>query len=413
MPYEYTVKTNQGEFDIRLNRPPASREEIMQAIEAKIAQGGGTMKVEPQAEMTPQEFTQARQQAAIQEPAFQSLQRATIPTLAAGASMIPGVGLPAAAAIQAGGTVINQLLGQEPYSTTEIAKSAALPLASQGVVSGVKGGVKAVGKFLNPGATRAAGVQAAVETTGAVPGTVERAFTVPGSRAAYELAERQGPVPLMKINKAITETWDSLTNLSNAPSRAVKYMENLSNKYAGQPQATYADLTNEMQMLRQQALKAFAQKDRPTGMALMEARNKILDTMDEISPAIKEANRLYRREQSTEAIAKVLSNPRPDVKLGELFIDDPLVRGSFSKGEADFLEKIAKQIATMGTQASPYSGVGARFLNLIATPVAAAAHSKTGMYLLRQTFKEGKITPQGLATVAQFMRAYLASGATE
>lgn len=45
MPYEYTIKTNMGEFDLTLNRPPASNEEVMAAIEAKIAANGGQVKV--------------------------------------------------------------------------------------------------------------------------------------------------------------------------------------------------------------------------------------------------------------------------------------------------------------------------------------------------------------------------------
>lgn len=364
-------------------------------------------------EMRLADFTAERQRSATQEPAFRKLAGATIPTLAGVAGMIPGVGLPAAAAISGIGTAANQVAGFEEPSLKSVAISTALPLAAKGVVEGVKGSYKAAGKFFHPSATRTAGVEAAVEQTGAVPNAVERAYSVPGSKAAYELAAQQGPVPIQGINKAIVDSWDNLTNLSNAPRVAVRYLENLSNKYAGKPQAEYADLMDEMQMLKRAADKAMAQKDRPTASALYEARAKILDEMDKVSPAIKEANTLYRREQSVEKIAKVLSNPRPDVKISQLLIEDPLSRGAFSKDEAEMLDKIAKQIATMGTQAAPYSGATARVLNLVSTPVAAAIASPPGRYLMRQTFKDGQVTPAGIATLAQFGRAYIAQGQQE
>jgi ElaB/YqjD/DUF883 family membrane-anchored ribosome-binding protein len=171
-------------------------------------------------------------------------------------------------------------------------------------------------------------------------------------------------------------------------------------------QANYEDLTDEMQMLRQNAEKAFKQKDVPTGRAMMAARSKILDEMDKISPALSKANAHYRREQSIEQVSKVLSNPRPDVKLGELLLRDPLVQGAIPKGEAKFLENIADQITRIGTQGSPYSGVTAKFVNFVSKPVAAAMLTEPGRYMLRQTFKKDGVTAAGLATVAQFMRAY-------
>lgn len=424
---DYRVKTDQGDFKVTLDQAPASVDELRDLVtkhmagvpeRAQVADnmgydvnraaetGGSLMTAQKEKEA----FTTARQQSAIQEPTFQKFAGATIPTAAGLASMIPGVGPLAGAAIQAGGTAANQLAGFEPYSTTEIAKSAAIPLAAQGVVGAAKGATKALGKFFNPGATRTAGVEAAVESTGAVPNAMERAYTVPASKAAYQTAAQQGDVPLGSINQAITDSWDKLTNMANAPTRATKYLENLSNKYAGKPLGSYDDLKNELQLMRQNANKAFAQKDSVTGTSLMEARSNILNEMDKISPKLREANAIYKKEQSTEEVARVLSNPRPDVKLGELFLNDPLVRSSFSKEDAQFMERIAKEVSTMGTQASPYSGVGAKMMNLIATPLAQALHSKSGMYLLRQTFKDGHVTPAGLATVAQFMRAYKAQG---
>lgn len=46
----YEVKTNFGTFEVDLNRPPNSREELMQAVESKIAGSGGQLKVSGPAE---------------------------------------------------------------------------------------------------------------------------------------------------------------------------------------------------------------------------------------------------------------------------------------------------------------------------------------------------------------------------
>ena len=46
-------------------------------------------------------------------------------------------------------------------------------------------------------------------------------------------------------------------------------------------------------------------------------------------------------------------------------------------------------------------------------PIAAAMARTEGKYLMRQTFRDGKVTAPRLAVVGQFMRAYEASGASE
>lgn len=372
-----------------------------------IPKGGGAQSEEAEA----QAFTQTRQQAAIREPAFQKLAGATIPMIAAGASMLPGVGPIAAGVLSGAGTALNQKAGFEPEDSSQVALSAAMPLAAKGAVSGIKGLSKAAGKFFAPGATRTAGVEAAMESAGAVPNTINRAFTTPASKAAYAEVARQGPVATPPIVNAIDMALDKITHMANPSKPAQKHLENLLAKYKSGPQASYANVVEEMQDLRVKAQGALTRGDNITSTKLYEARATILDELDKISPAIKNANRLYRREQAVEQISRVLSNPRPDVKLGELLIRDPLVRGIVSKQDAQMFDKIAKQLSTMGTQASPYSGVGARALNFIAAPLAAAMASKTGQYLLRQTFKQGKVTPQGIAMIGQFMRAYEASGA--
>ena len=116
----------------------------------------------PSPDMGAAEFTKERQRSAIETPGFQRAKNALIPTLATTATMIPGIGTAAQSAIGAGGTALNQALGNEPFSLTEIGKSAAYPVLGSAVVGAAKGGIKALGKFVNPGATRTAGVEAAI-----------------------------------------------------------------------------------------------------------------------------------------------------------------------------------------------------------------------------------------------------------
>jgi hypothetical protein len=363
------------------------------------------------------DFTKERQRSAIQEPAFQTLKNATIPTAAAAASMIPGVGTLAGAGIQAAGTAVNQVLGNEPYSLGEIAKSAALPLAIPAIVRPLinagKGTAKAIGKFVNPGATRTAAVEAGVERIGGTPNAINRAYEPRASGAAYDAVRATAEeVPTNLINRAVTNAINELPR-ANAPKSAVEYLKNLSNTVDAEGSLPYADIHKQINGMYAKAKDLILSNEGEAGQALMNARAKILDELDKVSPALKQANDLYRREQATERISKVLSNPRPDVKLSELLISDPLTRGVIPYRDAKFLESLSKQIATMGTQASPYGGLGARFLNLVSTPIAAAASTPAGMYLLRQTFKDGKVTVSGLAAAAQFGRAYMAQGGEE
>ena len=370
-------------------------------------------KADTEAERQKSEFDrlrQAGQRSAMQEPAFRKLAGAVIPTVAGAASMLPGVGPVAGATIQAGGTAFNQLAGLEPFSLTEILKSGAIPLGAQGIIGGLKGATKALGKFVNPGATRTAGVEAAVQKMGAKPNAINRAYTPKASTAAYATVKAIGDdVPTDAINTAILGAIDDLPK-ANTPKAAQEYLTNLFDEMGKTPNRPYSAVHKEISGMYERAKDLMKAGEGESGAALMSARAKIIDELDKVSPALKTANALYRKEQATERVAKVLSNPRPDVKLAEMLQSDPLTRGVVPYADAKMLEKIARQIATMGTQASPYGGLGGRTLNLLAAPLAALAGSPVGMSLLRQTFKDGKVTQQGLATVAQFMRAYQAQG---
>src|SRR3990167_885135 len=402
-------------------------------------------------EMTEKEFTQKRQKAAIKnyEQAKPTLRRAAALALPTAAGIVPammGAGPLAAGVIGAGGTAYNQLAGLEPNSPMQIFLAGAIPYAAQKGVNLFKEGYKALGKAAVPGVTRTAGVEAGIQKVGGIPNVINRANAPKASKAAYEIAEAQSPLPVDEITNTIesvaTKTGKAIPNrpairqlretiknikppveipeVPAAPNMAAyvagknKAAAQLVENLRKQPtEVSYKEVMNEVNGLRAQAEMAFNKRNSVSGTTLSKAASELLDKMDEISPAIKKANALYRREQSIEKISKVLSNPRPDVKLGELMLQDDLVRGIIPFKDQKFLENVARQIASIGTTASPYAGMGGRFLNLIATPLANAMSNPTGRFLMRQTFKDGKVTAPGLAVVAQFMRAYEASGADE
>lgn len=462
---KYKVDTDQGSFVVELDQAPTDLNQLkslvggylgadspnlggvsddMAAVTANAAQNNLSLAQSEKQLMSPEQFTKERQRSATQTPGFQRAAGAVIPTLATAAGFIPGMqGLLPSVLLGAGGTAANQALGFEDYDPKQIALGGTVGALGPAVVGGTKGALKAAGKFVNPGATRAAGVEAGMEKMGAVPNTIDRAYSIPGSKAAYAAAEAQPPLPIgamtgvlddvaAKSGKAIPNkpalkqlkaTRENLsppivepevegaTNMEAFLANKARAADAKIAQLAAQPtEVAYKEIMQEVQGLRTQANMAYRKGNNVSGTTLNNAAMALLDKMDSINPAIKKANAMYRREQSTEKISKVLSNPRPDVKLSQLLIEDPLVQGAIPKKEAKFLESIADQIATMGTQASPYSGVAAKSLNLIATPVAAAMGSPTGRFLLRQTFKDGKVTEAGLATIAQFMRAYQAQG---
>ena len=372
----------------------------------------------PAKPMTMQDFTKAGQQSAIQEPTFQKLAGAVIPTAAAAASFHPAfagpklVAMVAQSLLSGGATAVNQALGMEPYSLGEIAKSTGIPMIANKVVQIGKGLGRGIGALMGPSITREAGVEAAAQRVGAPATSIARQGADKASSAAFKIARQQGDVPLQQVNDVIVSEWDRLTGLANAPTRATKYLENLSNKYAGKQATTYEDLIDELQNMRMNSKKAFAQKDSVTGSALRDARSKIIDEMDKVSPALKQANQIYRKEQATQEMIGELRKGNPGNRIRTLFENDDLVAGAFSKAERNDIVEIADKLASIGAQGSPYSGVTAKIFNTVADTLGGALSDETGRFLMRQTFKHG-VTPQGIATVAQFWRAYEAQGGTQ
>jgi hypothetical protein len=398
--------------------PPAEMEGAIKRL--LVEQQGGKLDVSkpssgtlPAPDMSPEAFWRERQRSATQDPNFQKAQAAIIPTIAAGASMIPGVGPLASAAISAGGTALNQALGQEPVSGTQIAISGGLPLVGAGLIKGGKAAIQELGKAFNPSATRRAATGAAMELTGAEPDVVRRANMVKPSATAFKAVEATAQeVPTNTMTRGITLSLNLMPK-SNQPEEAVTYLRGLHVALDKEASLPYASISKELNGMYAKAQEFIAGNKTAAGHAILDARQAVIEELGKVSKDLPEAYALYKKENSIEKISKAFNAPRPDVRLGELLLKDKLVKSSIPQDTQELLMKIAQSAATTGTVASPYGGATAKIFNLLTFPVARAASSKTGQALLRETFKDGNVTLPRLHVVGQFMRAYEASGAPE
>jgi len=362
--------------------------------------------------MSDAEFAKARQESAMQEPAFRNLSAATIPAIGAAASLLPA-GRIAQGTINAGATAWNQLAGQEPYSIAEIAKSGIIPMLAptivNGIVNGAKGLVKGIGEFVSPQLVRKTGIEAAMQNLGVTPNTIDRAYASKASTAAYAgVRATAQEVPTNLLNRAVTNAINDLPR-ANPPAEAVAYLKNLSNTLDAEASLPYADIhkqINGMYARAKDLLNTPGQSE--AGMALMNARSKIIEHLDNASPILKQANDAYRKELAIEKVSTALSKPAPDVKLGTLLSQDPLTKDIIPFAQAKQLENIAEQIARLGATGSPYSGLGGRIVNFITKPVASLFTTDVGRSLLRRTFASGPLDSTKLAMLAQFGRAYMA-----
>lgn len=456
---KYKVDTDQGSFMVELDQPPASAEELTGLVQGQLnkAQGDSPEKLTTDMQQFAQgpmaqeqarqaaEFTRLRQAPAVAEAKNfnQKSLGIAIPAAAALSAFVPGLqGIAAQSLIGGGATAANQLLGNEPPSAAQIGISAAVPAAAHGAVNLVKGAYGALGRAVAPAATRTAGGEAAIENLGATGNMIDRAFQVPGSKAAYRAAEAQGPLSAKSVadelkrsesatsksmqarpaRKVLRDTAENIypkvevpeipaaTNMADYLAGKAKAEQQLLDNLAKRPSGiTWRNAIDEAQGLRNKAHEAFETGNNIAGDALRNAADSLVAKMEAINPNYAEANRFYLREQSINKIAEIMTKPQPSSKLGLLFQKDPMVKAAFDPKEAHMLEGVTRYLDTIGASASPYSGLGGRIADFMATPVAALVRSKPGMYLMKQIFKDG-VTPEGMAVLAQFGRAYSAQG---
>lgn len=301
----------------------------------------------------------------------------------------------------------------------------------------VKGVTQAAGKLVAPNVTRKAGVEAAMENLGAEGNAVTRSYQVPGSQALYQAAESKPPlnarIPANQLAKSAAETPTSIPG-KEAISSINKTRENIFptvKKSPVEPAANMADylvnkqkatdaylealrkrpnsvgwkkVIDEAQDLRNQAHNAFEAGESVKGDALRSASDKLINKLGSINPTYAKANQAYLREHGINKVADILARPDPGQKLGSFFQKDPMLRSAFDPKEAKMVERIADQLSTMSTSAGS-SGLMSRTINFVATPIASAMRTEKGRQILRESFKDGPVSPKGLQAVATLLRA--------
>lgn len=355
---------------------------------------------------SPQDFNKIRQEAAIQEPAFQALQGAIIPTLGAVASA--PLGFLGQAAVGAGAELLNQKLGLAPESKAQVALAGGVPLIAGGLAKSVKTLTKAGAELAAPGALREAAAEATAERFGQLPETLKRIYTKLPSARLFNEARAQGPVPTQSILNTIGKALQAEKIKSTPNSTTVRRLENLLNKYQQGPEASYDDLITEMQELRLYATGALERRNPAAAKSLLDARSQILDEMSKISPVIKEANRTYARESLVQDTINVMRGPNPASKLRTLIETDSVYKNLFTRDELKDVVYLADQISDVASSAP--AGFGRQLLSAMTEPVSQLILTRPGRAILRQVIKpQKKLTVVGVATALQFMRAYIAS----
>ena len=321
-----------------------------------------------------------------------------------------GMSLPAQALIGGAAELAAQKMGYSPESTTQVGLASAIPAIGPALTKGLQGGAKAVGKMFSPGATRNAGVEAAVSKLGEIPDVVERVKTPTASSQAYkEVGKTFTEVPTGVATRSITSAVNLMPKSSTSKG-AVDYLEKLATTLDAEGNMPYERMAAEISGMRTKAMEFAANKDFGGAAAVRSARKKIIEEMDKISPDLSSANALYKKEHSISKIEDALTKPRADVAFKQLIKKDKLI-ADMPEADLKMVEGIANQLTKIGSTASPYSGVGGRTLDFLATPLSAMIESDTGRAFLRKMFKgTGNITPAGISSAVQFWRAYEAQG---
>jgi len=359
--------------------------------------------VKPLSKQEEQQFTRERQRVTTEEPAFQTLAKATIPTLA-GLVTLPA-GPVVAGVAGAGATGLNQLLGFEPKSLTQIGVAGLLPGAASLAVRGGLKASKLIGEFLAPAAVREAATEAATARIGLPATSLERVSAPAASEALFAATKNIGAVPITGIKTAVDDAIRAQQSMASPNIRSLTQLSNLSRKLATNPQLDYNNLLREVQQLRNEALAAEKglRPDFNRAQILHEAREKILNELDVISPAAKVANRRYRLEESGQEIVNAMRNSTPNVAVRKLFETNSLVANTFGPEVKKDIYNLVDKITGLS------EGAPAGFLLRLIQPLGNMLTSNTGRQFLRKTLTgPGPQTISRLNAAAQFGRALAA-----
>lgn len=256
------------------------------------------------------------------------------------------------------GTVTGPL---RPVAGAIASRVAGLPGVKQTLDIGrkaISGGIEAAGELFRPGVIREAGAEVAAGKMGQPIASTTRALGEKASKKAYEEASQvAGKVD---VSSFIDDALKDVTSVSNPSPKVVRYLDNMKKKLSGSQD--YTVLKRELDGLRNQAEGALRQGRNAEGRAFYELRTQALDKMDDLSPSIKQANAIYRNEETAKSVLSVLRRPSAGTKMRELFENDSLIAHTFKDrpGTVDELYRIADKLGSIASE-SPM-GLGNRIL---------------------------------------------------
>lgn len=243
-----------------------------------------------------------------------------------------------------GGTALNQVLGIEEPSKTQLGLSLVAPKAGQMVGELGEAGIKWLGKSV---AGRDIMHGAAERLLQKMMGLKEK-----GADLFKQARELNFFVPAIKTPKIVddvlfktlkrfpTEVKDEIIN---ATSRLREYFQ----APEGTIQAFHINqLIEEEQGFEEVAKRALKEGKTQLYHTMQDIRGALLDDLENSGGGIvKEASRAYRKEKALDAVVEQLGKPHPEIKIANWLKKDPLHAKAFSAPELAQIDRIAEKLA--------------------------------------------------------------------
>jgi hypothetical protein len=314
-------------------------------------------------------------------------------------SNVPGLGGPAGIVPTAGAALAD--------AGTQLVTG---PGAIKGLINATKAGVRGGAALLTPDVLRRAGTEAVAQKMGAPTTVLERAFSTPASKAAYRMAEGSGAVPRMDhLANVVQDAFFHHGNLANPSAKALDHLSNLEKKFRGATGGMpYSEVMREVQALKHKADDALrgATPDGDLAKTLLDAREYIINHLDQISPMYRQANRLYRQEQAITDVMNAVRAGTPGTSLDKFIENNRDVVKAFSPAMVKEISAIANRLNTVASSV-PAGGFRQAMSAVIEmTGLHGMIGSETGRAIIRKALSNtpDKI-PAALSTAVQVWRA--------
>jgi hypothetical protein len=249
--------------------------------------------------------------------------------------------------------------GVIPAAGAAIADAGTQVLGLRGLVSGTKTAIQGAASVLDPGVLRRAGGELISSKMGAPKTVLERAFTTPASKAAYNLADQSGPVRNMPdLASTVQEAFFQHGSLANPSKAALEHLSKLEKKFSGATRGMpYSEVMREIQALKHKADDALrgATPDGDLAKTLLDARELLIEELDKVSNLYRQANRLYRQEQAVIDVMNEVRKGTPGTALERFIENNRDVAQAFKPEVIKEISDIAHKLNDVAS-ATPASG---------------------------------------------------------